>query len=254
VTETCEEDLPHLVTHVETTAGPVADGTMTPTIHARLQEKGLLPAQHIVDTGYLDAHLLAESQQDYAVDLFGPTRPDNHWQSRAGEGFDTQSFHIDWEREQATCPEGHTSIGWTPARDNYGTHVLKIKFSAKDCGPCASRSRCIRSVKACQRRTLSIRTKDAYLALQAARQRERLASFSATYAKRAGIEGTLSRGIRRCRLRRTRYIGLARVRLAHALTAAALNFLRLGEWFAGVAPAKTRHSPFALLMANTMVA
>jgi hypothetical protein len=38
LTETCEDDLPHLITHVETTSGPVADGAAPPTIHAALQQ------------------------------------------------------------------------------------------------------------------------------------------------------------------------------------------------------------------------
>ncbi len=175
---------------------------------------------------------MAESRRDYDVDLCGPTRADYHWQARAGEGFDAQSFRIDWEHEQAPCPEGRTSSGWTPAVDKYGNAVIKVKFSAKDCGPCASRLRCIRSIKRCQRRTLSIRTKEPYLALQEARQRERTEDFITEYARRAGIEGTLSRGIRTCAMRRTRYTGLARVHLGHVLTAVALNFLRLGKWFA----------------------
>jgi transposase len=33
VTETCDDETPHLITHVETTAGPVADGEVTPRIH-----------------------------------------------------------------------------------------------------------------------------------------------------------------------------------------------------------------------------
>jgi hypothetical protein len=37
ITETCEEDLPHLVTNVDTTIGPAADGAATPKIHASLQ-------------------------------------------------------------------------------------------------------------------------------------------------------------------------------------------------------------------------
>ncbi len=55
-------------------------------------------------------------------------------------------------------------------------------------------------------------------------------------------------------MRRTRYIGLARVHLGHVLTAVALNFLRLGEWFADVPRAKTRTSPFTLLMADVVAA
>ncbi len=254
ITETCDDNLPRVITNVETTPGPAADGSVTPIIHAHLKDKDLLPRLHIVDTGFLDAALLVESQRDYDVDLCGPTRADNQWQARASEGFDADSFSIDWEREQATCPEGHTSSGWTPVVDIYGNKVIKVKFSAKKCGPCPSRPRCIRSSLKCQRRTLSLRTKEAYLALQEARQRERTKDFTQEYARRAGIEGTLSRGVRTCELRRTRYIGLTRVHLGHVLTAAALNFLRLGEWIADVPRAKTRTSPFTLLMADSIAA
>ncbi len=254
LTETCEEDLPHLVTQVETMTGPIADGDATPVIHENLARRDLLPQTHLVDTGYLDAELLVSSRLDYAVDLFGPTRPNVHWQARAGEGFDLQHFRVDWEKEQATCPEGRTSVSWTPAVDNRHTNVIKIKFSTRDCGGCPSRTRCVRSENPRPRRTITVRPQAPYEALQAARQREGTATFAATYAKRAGIEGTISREIRTCRLRRTRYIGLARTRLGHLLTAAALNFLRLGEWFMDVPRAKTRRSPFATLMTDLIAA
>ena len=254
LTETCEDDLPHLITHVETTTGPIADGAATPVIHAALQAKELLPSLHMVDTGYLDAALLVDSRRDYAVELVGPPRPNCHWQARAGDGFDIQHFQIDWEGQQATCPEGRTSISWTPAIDNRHSPVIKIKFSMKDCRPCPSRSRCFRSRKRYARRALTVRPQEQHQALQAARQREHTDEFVALYAKRAGIEGTLSRAVRTCRLRQTRYIGLRKTRLAHLLTAVALNFLRLGEWFTGVPPAKTRHSPFAALMADALAA
>ena len=55
------------MTHVETTAGPVADGEVTPRIHQALERKDVLPATHIVDTGYLDAELLVTSQRDYGI-------------------------------------------------------------------------------------------------------------------------------------------------------------------------------------------
>ncbi|MGZ6321852.1 MAG: IS1182 family transposase [Ktedonobacterales bacterium] len=254
VTETCEADCPRLITQVESASGPAADSAATPTIHARLQSKDLLPGVHLVDTGYLDGPLLADSRRDYGIDLYGPTRPDYKWQARAGEGFDAAHFAIDWEREQATCPAGKTSISWTPTIDKRKNRAIKVKFSAKDCGPCPHRTHCIHSIKRYQRRTITLRPQEAYEALQAGRARETTAEFVATYAKRAGIEGTLSRGIRRCRLRRTRYIGLARTHLAHVLTAVAINFLRLGEWFTDVPPAKTRRSPYAQLMAGAVAA
>jgi transposase len=254
LTETCEDDGPHLITHVETTIGPAADGAATPQIHAALEQRGLLPGTHIVDTGFLDAALLVESRDNYGVDLLGPTRLDYHWQAQVGAGFDAQHFQIDWARQHATCPAGKTSTGWTPAVDNRGNAVIKVKFSTKDCRRCEQVAQCIRSKKRYPRRTLTIRPERQYQALQAARQREATDAFQAEDARRAGIEGTISRGTRSTRLRRIRYIGLARVRLGHILTAVGLNVLRLGEWLLGTARAKTRITPFARLMAAGVAA
>jgi transposase len=111
VTETCEDDAPPLITNVETTAGLVADGEATPRIHQALDSKALLPDKHIVDTGYLDAELLVRSKRDHEVELLGPTRSDYKWQARAATGFDAGSFRIDWQKGQATCPEGCASLG-----------------------------------------------------------------------------------------------------------------------------------------------
>ena len=118
VTETCEDDAPHIMTHVETTAGPVSDGAATPHIHQALERQGLLPTTPIVDTGYLDAELLVTSQREYRVDRLGPMRADGQWQAQAAQGFDASHFQIDWEQQRATCPGGYTSFSWTPAMDD----------------------------------------------------------------------------------------------------------------------------------------
>jgi transposase len=94
-TETCDDDLPRLITHVETTPGPTADGAVTPKVHAALQQRDLLPKTHIVDTGFLDAALIAESAEQYGVDLLGPPRADHRWQAREGQGFAAGDFVID---------------------------------------------------------------------------------------------------------------------------------------------------------------
>jgi transposase len=250
LTETCDDDLPHLITHVETVIGPAADGAATPKIHEALQQRSLLPGTHIVDTGFLDAGLLVESQEHDGVDLLGPTRLDDHWQAREGAGFDAQHFQVDWAQQRATCPAGKASISWTPAIDHRQHAVIKVKFSSKDCRHCDHVSQCIRSKKRYPRRTLTIRPQPQYQALQTARQREATEAFQTEYARRAGIEGTISRETRSLRLRRTRYIGLRRVHLGHILAAVGLNVLRLGEWFLETSRAKTRITPFARLMAD----
>jgi transposase len=194
-----------------------------------VKEKDLLPERQFVDTGYLDAELLAESKKNYGVDLFGPTRPDYKWQAREKTGFEAAAFTFDWENEVATCPEGKKSLSWTPAIDRQNNKVVKIKFSGKACNPCPSRGLCIRSVKEYKRRTVTVRIKEHHEALKIARERERTDDFLALYAKRAGIERTISRSVRTCGVRRSRYVGQAKTHLQHLLTAVSINFLRVGE-------------------------
>ena len=89
-----------------------------------------------------------------------------------------------------------------------------------------------------------------YDALRQRRAFEATRAYARAYARRAGIEGTISQGVRRCGLRRSRYVGLARTHLGHALTAAALNFARVADWLGETPRARTRQSPFAGLMTS----
>jgi len=246
LTETCEKDSPHLVTHVETTTAPVSDDARTATIHEGLKQKELLPEQHIVDTGYVDAQLLHRSQQDYGIDLVGPTRADYKWQAQQQTGFDAGRFQIDWSTKHATCPEGCVSSSWTLAIDNRKNEVIKIKFSTKDCQGCPSRALCTHSTR--QRRTITVRPEQHYQALQYARERAKTDDFKILYARRAGVEGTISQGVRAMGLRRSRSIGQEKTHLQHLATAAAMNVVRIVRWLDGEPHAKTRRSPLVQLL------
>lgn len=116
-----------------------------PRIHAALADRDLLPAQHLVDSGYIDADLLVASQRAYGVDLFGPPKRDPHRQAAAGRGHAAQDFAVDWGNQRATCPQGKPSLSWTPAIDDRHNEVVKIKFSARDCQPCPARAECTRA-------------------------------------------------------------------------------------------------------------
>jgi transposase len=72
----------------------------------------------------------SRESQDYQIELVGPTRRKHQWQAGQQTGFDADHFLIDWQAEQATCPEGHTSSSWTPAIDNRTNEVIKMKFSS----------------------------------------------------------------------------------------------------------------------------
>src|SRR4051794_41380244 len=80
---------------------------------------------------------------------------------------------------------------------------------------------------------MTLRPRERHEALQAARAEQETAGWKAEYARRAGIEGTVSEGVRGLGLRRCRYVGLAKAHLQHVITAAAMNLSRLAAWLAG---------------------
>ena len=100
-----------------------------------------------------------------------------------------------------------------------------------------------------KRRSVYFLPRPEYEALNAARDRMQDPAWKERYRIRAGIEGTHAQAISRCGLRRCRYIGLAKTRLQHVLTAAAVNLVRVAEWCAGIPVAKTRCSRFSTLQA-----
>lgn len=245
LTETCDEDTPHLITDVQTTVATTADFDLLPTIQADLASRQLLPAEQIVDAGYVTAKQLVASPQTYQVNLLGPVVPDASWQAKAQDGFDVATFVIDWDAQTATCPQGQVSRQWQPSQDRHGQPVIHIRFARTDCQACPVRQQCTHSLN--QARHLTVRPRDQHEALQAARQRQTTEQFKDAYAARAGVEGTLSQGVRDCNLRRSRYIGLAKTRLHHLLAATAINLIRVGTWLANRPRAQTRRSSFAAL-------
>jgi len=84
-------------------------------------------------------------------------------------------------------------------------------------------------------------------ALQAARQYQQTPEFQQRYATRAGVEGSLSQGIRAFGLRRSRYIGLVKAHLQHIVTSVAMNLVRLMHWWEEIPKAATRVSRFQAL-------
>ena len=91
-TETCEADAPHLIVEVIPTSATMADGDIVGELHAHLEEQQMLPAQHWMDMGYVDAEVLAESQSRYQVDIVGPVMPDTSWASKEAGRFDHRAI------------------------------------------------------------------------------------------------------------------------------------------------------------------
>jgi transposase len=246
LTESCDADRPRLITQVLTTPATVTDYEVAAPIQAELVAKGLPPSDHLLDGGYVDGEFLATSQAAHQISVIGPVLADHSWQAREQTGYDLAAFSLDWENQQATCPHGNVSRKWSETHTAQGTSIINIRFDAAQCRTCPVRQLCTRS--ATQPRALTVRPQPVHEALQQARRQQHTATFRERYAPRAGMEGSLSQGVRRSDLRHARYIGLAKTRLQHILTAAALNLYRVTEWLAEKTPAQSRTAPFVRLV------
>ena len=247
LTETCSPDSVHLVTHVETTGSVIQDVTSTTEVHDALASKDLLPDTHIVDKGYTDADLLTTSLTEHGIRLVGPVRKNSSWQARAGQGFDASQFQIDWDAERVTCPRGQHSTSWTLSNRYAEANFerIHVQFDRRDCAACRVRALCTKSPEAPRKLVLQPRAQQE--ALRQARAFIGSEAWSALYRERAGIEGTLSQGIRSLGLRQTRYRGLAKTSLQNTAIGAAINVTRVVNWLDCKPRAPTRQPRFTRL-------
>jgi len=96
-------------------------------------------------------------------------------------------------------------------------------------------------------RRLRLPPQDQYEALHTAQTWYASEEGQQLYQQRAGIEGTLSQGVRAFGLRQTRYWGIAKTHLQHVAIAAAINIDRIVAWLDERPRAQTRTSRFAAL-------
>jgi transposase len=248
LTECCDDDLPHLITQVQTTSATQQDHHALTAIQVELADKDLLPQQHLVDAGYISAKRILESRDRYAIDLIGPVHVDPSWQAHTPDAFDVSQFHIDWEHQVVTCPHGEHSSAWHRGKDAKGESVVTVWFAKPTCQACPLRARCTKAEAT--GRSMTVRfPPERHEMLLAARARQQTPEFRAVYQARCGVEGTFAQTTRNTGMRRSRYIGQRKTHLQHVFTALATNILRLICWLEGAPFAKTRTSRFAALAA-----
>lgn len=241
-TETCENDYPHLVVHVETTPATTNDRQVLRFIHEALDKRDLLPETQIVDTGYMQMDDVVYLQEHYQTQLLGPVQPGASWQAKAKQGYSNTDFQIDWERQVTTCPQGNTTSSWREISEN-GHRMIHIRFHKADCLACQTRALCTKSTSEPRNINIGIHHQQ----LQQMRQQQQSDIWYEQYADRAGIEATFSQVMRVTGLRQTRYIGLKKTHLHNTLSASALNLIRVDDWFNDKPIRRKRITPFQKL-------
>ncbi len=233
VTESCDEDRPHLIVDIEPTLAFAHDSPELPKVQARLQAQGTLPGEQYVDQGYMSAQGIVDSQE-LGIDLVGRPLGD----TRGVEGYSQADFQIDEQARQAVCPTGATSVVWGERRSEEGRPVgIQIRFEGSTCRACEAFGRCTNAKGG---RCLELHPHRQVL--EARRVEAKTESYRQRLRLRAGIEGTISELVRGHDLRHARYRGLAKLRLQEVFIALAVNLKRLGHWWAKVAQAGSRPS------------
>jgi transposase len=190
LTETCDDEAPSLITPVETPSAPAQDVAVVETMHHQRADQAMLPAVHSVDGASGSSEGVVDSQQDSQVTLLGPMRQDPSWQAHEPQAFAMSQFVSDWDQEVVTGPNGQQSRSWQPTPDARGQPIMQGSLHQKDCTGGVVRSQCTRSTAG--PRALTLHPQAQQRALQAARERQQTATFTARYKRRAGIEGTMS--------------------------------------------------------------
>jgi transposase len=241
LTKTCDPDQPDLITQVITTPATTPDGVMGPSIVHDWAARALLPGTHWLDRGYVDADCLVTAPRQHHMDVVGPAVGSYRRPHQTGPGDDWQALVLHWEAQQARCPPGHTRVNWRPGREVSGDPVIRIRFDGATCRACPARPACTTAQGA--PRQLTVRPQVHHEAIQAARQRQETTEFKAQYALRAGVESSLSQGIRGFDLRQSRYLGLARTHLQQLLHATAMTVVRVIAWLWGEPLGERRRKP-----------
>jgi hypothetical protein len=226
---------PNLITNVAATEATVTGAQMTGPIHDMLKAAALAPGEHVADAGYISADLLAASAAR-GITLTGPLRTASTHQTRAG-GYTAAMFTIDWDRQQATCPQGILSTTWCEHTASDGTDAIAVHFPRAACRACPARDQC---TTARQGRRLGLRPRHIHETATAARAAQATPEWKRRYNIRAGVEGTIRQATHVTGIRHARYTGLPKTRLEHHAAAAAINLIRLDAWHTGKPLDRTR--------------
>jgi transposase len=222
ITETCDEDLPHLIVDIDVTSALRNDAPELPNIQARLEERGLLPSEQQVDQGYMSGEHIVRSA-DKGINLMGVPPQD----TQSPEGFRQTDFEIDMQQKQARCPAGELSRVWVDKPDpNGGPPQIQVRFSGPACRACPHFGQCTPSR---QGRSLTLHPFRA--ALLARREEAKTDAFRQLLHVRAGMEGTISETVRAHDLRHSRYRGSSKQTLQACFTALGTDLKRLTAWW-----------------------
>ncbi|MGW0998758.1 transposase [Streptomyces sp. NPDC002520] len=219
-----------MITDVATADVTGCDAKALPGIHTRLKRRGLMPAEHLVDGYYTSLVHLEQAAREHQVTVTSPRPVNSTGQHRKNDGFGCEDSHIDFDRQQVTCPQGETSAGWHdpyPTSSPIAAPLVVARFTKSQCRPCPVRTRCTTTSDSA--RTVGFLPRELRDLQLRVRVEQQTLEWQARYAVRSGVDGSINELVRGHGMRRCRYRGQQRAHLQHVFTAIAANIERLSR-------------------------
>lgn len=217
------------ITEVTTTEAVASDlAGMKMALEAQ-QQVGLETPTHLyADAAYVNGPELAQASES-GRQLIGRVKSSPQ---KKGELFPVESFDISLAEGFGICPAGRRSTSCSRV-ENYdrGQPMYRLRWGSQ-CRDCPLAEKCVG--KGSIRDVVVTPTHDH---LQKRRREMGSEDFQREARKRNAIEGTISELVRGYGLRKTRYRGLAKTRLANYFIAAACNVRRWAQQIAWEAAA-----------------
>jgi transposase len=211
------------LTHIETPGAIASDlQGCAEFVEAQLQADPDALRTAYADSAYVSGETLAQAEAQ-GRELIGPPHPAPGDAEHSAEAFD-----VNVAERTAVCPAGKRSSHCSRIDDAYQGRVhYRFEWGAQ-CDACERRRACTKSRAG--RRTLCVG--EHHDLIQARRRAVDTPEFRRRMRTRAAMEGTISE-LTRLGLRRSRYRGLAKTRLANYFIGAACNirrYVRLLAW------------------------
>ncbi len=231
VTETCAEDGPNVITDVATMPATSDDRQALAGIHARLERRGLIPGEHLVDGGYTSLVHMERAGREHRVRPHRAAARQPHPPAPRPGGLRPRRLP-----RRLRPPGSHLSPGpgqQGVARGPYPTSspdaapLIVARFTKGQCQPCPARAACTTSGDG--KRTVGFPPRELYELQARNRAGQQDPAWHKRYAVRSGVEGTVCELARGHGMRHCRYRGQPKAHPQHVLTAIAVNIERLSQ-------------------------
>ncbi len=216
-----------LITHVELEKASCHDSAALIPAVEKAASIDMKPEKLLADSAYGSDENIKQAEK-VNVEVISPAMG-----KEKAEGIVLSDFSFDAKGHVASCPAGHS-----PEVNEIKEDRFSQGFCSTTCSNCTMIEKCPVK-KGSKHHYLRYSTKEMRLAKR--RKNEKTDQFRDQYRWRAGVEATMSNLNRKTGIKKLRYRGFARVRLAVVLKALAINIFRA---------AAALSTPFFTILAN----